>query len=377
MAVTWRASSGDSRRHQSNDASFLHRVRGVDSLQDLFPDQKTAFIPSQPAPLRLKKEEPHSATPFFLAPPLFSSTFREIIAQRYMNAFFDKEFDFFWKQLSKNMRDEISTPKELEFFYVALFARYGEETGVKSEDFKNEGDYFSLTRRMSWSKIASSLRLELIIDASGMIVGISFGFHNPFKDYQTRSKLRLPFQGTWRVLHGGRDENGNHHKKSISQYYAYDFVMTQNGSTHRGNGDQNEDYYAFGQPILAPAAGVVISSRDGIPDNRPGEKYMNRHLDEIRGNYVVIDHQNGEYSFLVHLQQGSVQVKAGDRVRPGDPIGRCGNSGHSSEPHLHYHLQNRSRFNFGDGLPAQFQNYKVKGDIIERGEPSRGTVIAF
>jgi murein DD-endopeptidase MepM/ murein hydrolase activator NlpD len=98
--------------------------------------------------------------------------------------------------------------------------------------------------------------------------------------------------------------------------------------------------------------------------------------DQPLGNYVVIDHQNGEYSFLAHLKQGSVAVQVGVRVEPGDLLGLCGNSGNSSEPHLHYHLQNAPGFPGGQGLPAQFQSYTADGVMVERGEPVRGQVVA-
>ena len=89
------------------------------------------------------------------------------------------------------------------------------------------------------------------------------------------------------------------------------------------------------------------------------------------GNHVVIDH-GGEFSFLAHLRQGSVSVKAGDRVSAGQPLGRCGNSGNTTMPHLHYHLQTTAVFAQGAGLPAQFNDYRADGQRVARGEPQRG-----
>ena len=87
------------------------------------------------------------------------------------------------------------------------------------------------------------------------------------------------------------------------------------------------------------------------------------------GNYVVIDHGNGEYSFLCHLMKGSVSVAEGQPVKAGAQIARCGNSGHATAPGLHYHLQNTPRLFDGDGLPAQFQSYVADSQAIDRGEP--------
>ena len=110
---------------------------------------------------------------------------------------------------------------------------------------------------------------------------------------------------------------------------------------------------------------------DGVPDNVPGT--TNTKL--APGNHVVINHGNGEYSFLAHLRNGSIAVKLGDRVQPGDRLGACGNSGESSEPHVHYHLQNTEGYNVGAGFPAQFVSYIADGNAIARGEPKRGQTV--
>ena len=94
------------------------------------------------------------------------------------------------------------------------------------------------------------------------------------------------------------------------------------------------------------------------------------------GNHVIIDHGNGEFSFLCHLRNGSVKVKPGDKVTKGQEIARCGNSGNTSEPHLHYHLQATGKFGDGDGLPAQFRDVVIDGKDVARGEPLRGQTIA-
>ncbi len=113
---------------------------------------------------------------------------------------------------------------------------------------------------------------------------------------------------------------------------------------------------------LPPGEGVVVDAKDGVYDNIPGL----RNTRDIPGNYVIIDHLNGEFSILAHFKNGSVLVKEGDKVGAGDLIGQCGNSGHSNLPHLHYHLQNTSRWLDGEGLPAQFRNYYANGKFVER-----------
>jgi hypothetical protein len=189
-----------------------------------------------------------------------------------------------------------------------------------------------------------------------------------YADYRTQAQLHLPFEGEWIVGWGGRAAHQNYHVVSKEQRFAYDLLVARNGSTYRTNGTSNEDYFCFGEPILAPAAGAVVFALDSLPDNTPGQM-----APEVPpGNHVIIDHGNEEYSLLAHLQRGSVSIAVGDRVERSQQIGTCGNSGNSSEPHLHYHLQTAPRFGEGVGLPAFFNDYRADGANVSRGEPVRG-----
>ena len=190
-------------------------------------------------------------------------------------------------------------------------------------------------------------------------------------DYETESRLRLPFDGARYVAWGGRPPRRNYHARARDQRFAYDFVKLVDGSSHRGGGSENGDYHCFGTPVLAPAPGRVVRAADSVPDNAPGR--MNR--ERIFGNHVVLDHGNGEYSVLAHLRHGSVAVETGTRVRRGEVLGECGNSGNSSEPHLHYHLQDGPVPGQATGLPAPFRSYRADGEAVERGEPVRGQVV--
>jgi murein DD-endopeptidase MepM/ murein hydrolase activator NlpD len=151
-----------------------------------------------------------------------------------------------------------------------------------------------------------------------------------------------------------------------------DRVAKREVAFYRGNDfKNNEDHYCFGRLIVAPGAGLVFDTKDGVFDNVP----LTPNENEIPGNYIVIDHMNGEYSMLAHFKQGSILVNNGDKVKAGDPLGLCGNSGNSYVPHLHYHLQNTPRWLDGEGLPAQFQNYTANGLNVYRGEPVQGEII--
>lgn len=191
------------------------------------------------------------------------------------------------------------------------------------------------------------------------------------EDYRTKTDLALPFEGAWYVFWGGRAPHLNHHVRAPAQRFAYDFLVLEDGRSHTDDGKSNEDYHCFGRPILAPAAGRVREVVDTVPDNAPGA--MNESAPA--GNHVVLDHGDGEHSVLAHLRHGSVVVAEGDRVEAGRRLGVCGNSGRSSEPHLHYHLQTQPEFGEGVGLPAPFRDYVADGEPVERGEPTRDQVI--
>jgi murein DD-endopeptidase MepM/ murein hydrolase activator NlpD len=117
----------------------------------------------------------------------------------------------------------------------------------------------------------------------------------------------------------------------------------------------------------------VVSALGDVPDNpRPGQKIAGV---AAPGNHVVIDHGRGERSLLAHFRQGTLRVREGQRVQQGQVLGLCGNSGNSSQPHVHYHLQTGKRFGEGLGLPAFFNGYLADGVPVASGEPQRGQVV--
>lgn len=175
--------------------------------------------------------------------------------------------------------------------------------------------------------------------------------------------VTAPFDGEWTAVNGGVTEETSHSWGLVSQRYAYDFVVTEDGSTHRRSGDDLTDYYAFGEPIRAPARGTVVKTKDSLRDYpKPGGGRTEWRTWEIAGNHVIIEHADDEYSMLAHLQEDSVTVDPGDEVRRGDVVGACGNSGNSSEPHLHYQLMDRRNFWTAAGLVPAFVDVDVSRD---------------
>jgi len=172
--------------------------------------------------------------------------------------------------------------------------------------------------------------------------------------YESPVEYRLPFDGEWTVVNGSPDKRYSHSWFPVRQRYAYDFVITDDdGRTHDDSGGL-DSFYCFDEPILAPADGTVVRSKDGHRDHHRTNGWIDPLQYRLAGNYVVIEHASGEFSFLAHLKKGSVRVTPGERVERGQEIGRCGHSGNSSEPHLHFHVQDHRIPYVGAGLPIQF-----------------------
>lgn len=192
-----------------------------------------------------------------------------------------------------------------------------------------------------------------------LVVPLRHGSHLPNTDnYRCKVKYSLPFSDRWTAVNGGVDKKSSHSWDIPTQRYAYDFLILDEGSEScDGNVTRAADYHCYGKEILAPADGEVIEVGSDCPDSLiSGTGQVDCSARDIRGNYILIRHAEGEYSLLAHLQPGNIGVKAGDVVKRRQCIARCGNSGNSSEPHLHFQLQNGKSFFNSAGLPIEFEN---------------------
>jgi murein DD-endopeptidase MepM/ murein hydrolase activator NlpD len=167
---------------------------------------------------------------------------------------------------------------------------------------------------------------------------------------------RLPFDGTWYVAseHGYLDA----HKRFLAEAYAYDFLQIgPNGKSYQRDGRNNADYYAYGKKVLAAKDGTVVNVRTDVAENVPGES---TNVTTPSGNVVIIDHGNNQFGYYAHLKPFTVGVKAGAYVKAGDVLGEVGNSGDSTEPHLHFHVMNNADPNQADGVPLVFEHWKAQ-----------------
>jgi Peptidase family M23 len=147
--------------------------------------------------------------------------------------------------------------------------------------------------------------------------------------------IASPLAEEWMVGQGGHSELVNYHHVSSTQRDALDILQARDGSTHESGRRELTSYYIYGKPVLAPADGVVTFVLDGRPDQMIGSadgRYQS-------GNNVVIDIGGGRYLMLGHLGPGSIQVKVGEQVKVGQQIAKVGNSGNTTEPHLHIQAQ--------------------------------------
>jgi len=299
------------------------------------------------------------------------------LGQTYTANFYAGEMSSIWQHMTLQMREVLVSEDGLRAFGNRVANEVGSEVTVIAESVENVAGYRTYKRQARFSKIASPIIVSWSFDTEDQIAGFFVTPQqepapSPYLDYDTQAYLRLPFDGEWLVFWGGRTVEQNYHAAIRDQRFAYDLLVVIDGKTHRGDGKNNEQYYCWGKEILSPGSGKVTTAVSHLPDNAPGE------MDPKNppGNHVILDLGNKEYALLAHMQNGSVRVSKGDEVRPGQPIGLCGNSGNTSEPHLHFHLQDRKKFGQGDGKPVFFSAYLSNGMPVDRGEPVRGEIIS-
>jgi len=252
----------------------------------------------------------------------------------------------------------------------ALFSTVKTEMGEITENqFLRYESGFALYKTTFKNGIRT---LCIAIDADQKINGFTI---KPFIQTMARNKttLILPFKEEWKVLWGGDSAELNYHVVNEAQKNAFDLlIFDQMGKTHKADGKKNEDYYAFGKEIIAPCDAEVVLVVDGVKDNIPGE--MNTF--HTGGNTIVLKTVNDEYLYFCHFKHQSIAVKEGQHVKQGQLMGLCGNSGNSSEAHLHFHIQHKENVQGAVGIKAYFEKIRVNGVFRNDYSPLKGELIA-
>lgn len=224
--------------------------------------------------------------------------------------------------------------------------------------------------------------LKFLFQNLGMLLGIPCIYvRNRFRlpnirNYKPQVLYSLPFEGVWTVANGGIDKKTSHSWSICPQRYAYDFFIEENGQSFRRNGKAVTDYLCYGKPILAPADGVVVELKNQFEDTPVSDNHeVLCSASDVRGNYVVIQHSAQEYSTIAHIKKDSFCIRPGDKVSCGQVIARCGNSGNTSEPHIHFQIQQGKSFLFSAGLPIWFTNLKNHTSPDDTVHISRGQLV--
>lgn len=224
--------------------------------------------------------------------------------------------------------------------------------------------------------------ISSVFDDEGKVSGFSWLMQAPLPDDSAdgttvATTFRLPFDGAWMVIWGGDTEFRNYHAPVPQQRYAHDIAIWRDGSTHTGNGTRNEDYHCYGLPQYAPAGGTIVTVTDGYPDDPPVVGFDTESVAHPAGNHVVIEVAEGEYVLMAHFIPGSIAVTEGDTVSSGDLVGLTGNSGNSSEPHIHIHMQTGPDMldPSTGGLPMAFTNVLVNGEPVASARIEQGQIV--
>lgn len=194
----------------------------------------------------------------------------------------------------------------------------------------------------------------------------------------TRTRYRLPVRGEWLITNGGTDRATSHSWDVLAQRYAYDFIRVgADGRSHRELGDRVQDYLCYGEPVVAAADGVVVGVTDGLRDGPGvGTGWVDWRTRSAAGNTVTLRHAEDEFSFYAHLIAHRILVAVGDTVSAGEVIGYCGHSGHSTEPHLHFQVQDDPDFRAALGLPIRFRDVRVADEEASPTTLTRGMKVA-
>jgi murein DD-endopeptidase MepM/ murein hydrolase activator NlpD len=300
------------------------------------------------------------------------------LGKQYVADFYKGNTAELWKNLTPRMQAELTSAGGITKLYEAVKEKYGQEGSIENERVIPGPHVQVYMRRARLTAAATSIVTTCSFDDQGKVAGFYVreeqkAAASKFLAYKDKHRYVLPLKGDWLVYTGGRSTYDNYHAIKADERFGYDFTGVRDGKLYAGKGENLEDFFSFGQPVLAPADGIVVAAVDKYDDNVPKKAYQTQ--DPKEGNNIVIGHGSGEFSMLPHLKRGSLKVKAGDQVKAGQEIALCGNSGVSPFPHIQYHLQNTAEWFKGESLPVQFQDYLADGKEVAAGEPVRGQIV--
>jgi hypothetical protein len=215
-------------------------------------------------------------------------------------------------------------------------------------------------------------------------------------------EVSLPFRGRWLTQNSPARRVPSHGIDVFGQRFAIDFVAVDDRNRTAVTRDWRtllateppERFHAFGQPLLAPVAGTVVHVHDGEPDHEGRRSQLSLlpyamgqagRLREgpvaLAGNHLIIGvPDGGVYVVLAHLGARSVRVAVGQSVTEGQHVADCGNSGNSTQPHVHVQAMDSPDVSVARGVPMTFRRFREwprrgRPTVHERGVPAEGAVV--
>ena len=240
----------------------------------------------------------------------------------------------------------------------------------------NPGEALLLTNQpFAYKGARDSVRVRVQFVREGRTVETSASL--PINSAMSKTEFRFPMSGQWFSAVGPTPHTA--HRWALPEEFAFDIVGLGDGTrSYSGSGTAFEDYHAYGADILAAADGRVVAVKADVAEDpttlrQPGEtveaygervgayqmQLVASDINSIAGNYIAIDHGNGEFSFYAHLKPGSITVKIGDVVKSGQAMAQLGSSGNSTEPHLHFQVCDRPEPLACAGIPVNFTNIEL------------------
>ncbi|MBD1378961.1 M23 family metallopeptidase [Metabacillus arenae] len=282
----------------------------------------------------------------------------EIKPREFGDVFLKEDFDSIYHQTSREFKKALTLD---QFKDVAQSFNHG----VQGYNLETSLPISKKVKQYIWLDRERTKGISVVFDRQHTIVGLNLIplVSNPESDRQfTKNDYIMPIKDKWLVFWGGTNQLVNYHYATENQRYAYDLVIMKKRQTYHGDPKKNDHYYAFGKDVISPEDGKIVKVVDGIKDNVPGE--MNP--DQPAGNHVIIEHKNGEYSMLAHFKQDSIEVKEGEYINKGDKIGLCGNSGNSSEAHIHFQVMDSPNFFSSNSIRIRFEDSSnpIRGDFV-------------
>ena len=213
----------------------------------------------------------------------------------------------------------------------------------------------------------------------------------------------MPFDGLWRVQNSPARRVPSHGTDLLGARHAIDFVGVDGRNRTADSRswrtflatEPPELYFSFGRPILAPSSGTVVHVHDAEPDHEGRRSQLalvpytlgqaarlRQGMAAVAGNYVVISlPSGGTFVALAHLQAGSARVTMGQKVERGQHIGNCGNSGNSTQPHVHMQAMDSADLSEARGVPMLFRHFRERSSGSKEGHdrewavPGEGSVV--